>query len=108
MEGEPDAEGGAAANLAFEFDAASVGPDDPLHDHQPQAGAFLLGGVEGLEDAVDLLLRYAAAGIGHAEPDAVGAFAGLQREGAAGGHGLESILDEVDEDLLNRHRNSVV
>src|ERR1017187_3696184 len=84
VEREPDAEGGAAADLAFEFDAAAVGADNPLHDHQAQAGAFLLGGIEGLEDPVDLLLRNAAASVGDADPDAVGAFAGLQREGAAG------------------------
>jgi len=104
VEGEPDAEGGATADLAFKLDATAVGTDDTLNDHQAQAGALLLGGVEGLEDAVDLLLRNAAAGVSHANPDAVGALAGLQGERAAFGHGLQGILDEVDEDLLDLRR----
>jgi hypothetical protein len=48
-----------------------------------------------------VLAELAAAGIGDADPDAVGAFAGLQGERAAFGHGLEGVLDEVDQHLLD-------
>jgi hypothetical protein len=33
VEGEPDAKGRAAADLAFELDAATMGADYPLHNH---------------------------------------------------------------------------
>ena len=80
MERQPDAEGRAASELALNFDASPVGADDALHDHQAQTGAFLLGGIEGLEDPVELFLGNAAPGIGDADPDAVGAFPGLERQ----------------------------
>ena len=63
MERQPDAERGAPAHMAVEFNPAVVRADNPLHDHQAQPRALLLGGVKWLEDPVDLLLWYAAAGV---------------------------------------------
>src|SRR5664280_2585641 len=101
MQWQPDPEGRAPAQVALKLDPSAMGSDDALHDHQAQAGAFFLRGIERFEDAVDLLLWDASAGIRHADPDAIGTFSRLQREGAALGHGLESVLDEIHQDLLD-------
>ena len=58
-------------DVAFQFNPAAVRAHDALHNHQAEAGAFFLGRVKRLENAVDLFLRNAAAGVGHAHPDAV-------------------------------------
>ena len=51
-----------------------------------------------------MLLRNSAPGVNHADPDTVGTLACLQGERAAFGHGLQGVLDEVDQDLLDLHR----
>src|SRR5581483_2517650 len=99
-ERQPDPEGGAAADMAFEFDAAVMGADDPLDDHQAEARAFFLGGEEGFENAIDIVLRDTTAGLGDADPNAVSARAGSEGEHAALGHCLHGVLDEIDEHLL--------
>ena len=68
MQRQPDAERRAAADVAFQFDPPVVRADNPLDNHQAQAGALFLGRVKRLEDAVDLLLRNAAAGVGSRSP----------------------------------------
>ena len=101
VERQPDAKAGPASDLALELNAAAMGADDALNDHQAQAGAFLLGGEKGVEDAVELFLGDAAAGVGHADPDAVSAFTRLEGEGAAFAHGLHGVFDEIDQHLLD-------
>src|SRR5437773_11181413 len=83
---EPNAKAGAAPHLALQVNAATVGADDALDDHQTQAGAFLLGGKKRVEDAVELFLGDAAASVGHADPDAINALAGLEGERATFAH----------------------
>jgi len=56
MQRQPDAESRAASKLALDFDAAVVGANDPLNDHETQAGPFFLCRVERLEQPVDLVL----------------------------------------------------
>ena len=55
-------------------------PHNALHNHQAQTGAFLLRRIKRFEDAVDLLLRNAAARVRHAHPDAFARFARLQSQ----------------------------
>ena len=99
--GQPDLEGGPLPHRAADADAASVLADDAFHDHQSETGAFFLGGVERLENVVQLLLRNAAAGVGDADPDSVGRLTSGRGESAAAGHGLHGILDQVDQDLFD-------
>ena len=101
---EPNAERGPPPYLALDFDMPTVRPDDALDDHQTQAGAFFFGGEERLKDTIDLFLRNAAAGVRHAEPNAIGAFAGLKRQRPPFGHRLERVFDEIDEHLLDLRR----
>src|SRR4026207_1522088 len=95
VEWQPDPGPGAFANVAFEIDPAVVIANDPLHDHQAQTGTLLLGGVERLEDAVDLFLWNATAGVAHAYHHAIHAGIGLHVEHAAPGHGLDGVFDQV-------------
>ena len=65
----------------------------------------LLGGEEGVEDARQVLGADAAAGVAHGDAHATCivhrvAVDRLQRQRAAGGHGLHGIDDEVDQHLL--------
>ena len=85
---EPDAEGGAPANVAFHFDASTVGAHDALHNHQAQPGALFLGGIERVKYPVDFLLGNAAARVRHAQPDAIRTLPSLQGEHSAFGHRL--------------------
>ena len=75
--------------------------DDPLHDHQPQAGAFLLGREERLKDLVDLLLWNAAAGVRHADPDTFARHAGREGQPPVAGHRVHRVLDQVHQHLLD-------
>ena len=104
MQRQPDAERRAPAGVAFQFDPAAVRADDALHNHQTQSGALFFGREKRLKNAVDLFLRNAAAGVGHAHPDAVRAFAGLQRQRAALGHRLHRVFDEIHQNLLHLRR----
>ena len=90
--------------MAFQFNPAVVGAHNPLDDHQAQAAAFFLGRIKRLEDAVELLLRNAAAGVGHAHPDAVAVLAGLQSQRAARRHGLRRVFHQVHQHLLQLRR----
>ena len=45
-------------------DVAAVDGDDALADRETEAAAARLGGEEGLEDALDILLREAGTGVG--------------------------------------------
>ena len=54
--------------LAARLDRAAVGVDDLLRDRQAEAGAVVLRGVEGAEDAGERLRRDAGSVVAHAHP----------------------------------------
>ena len=60
-----EAEGGAAPDVAFQFDAAVVRAHDALHDHEPEAGAFFLGGIISFKNTDDFFGRNAGTVIGN-------------------------------------------
>jgi hypothetical protein len=60
VQGEPDSEHGAGSGVVFQFNAPAVLPDNPLDNHQSQAGPFFLGREKRLKNMVDLLLGDAA------------------------------------------------
>ena len=68
-----DAEGGAGAGFAPHVNPATVLPDYAVGKRQAEPGALAngFGGEEGLEDALQVLRRDAAAGVGDLDPDAV-------------------------------------
>ena len=90
----------------LEPNQAVVTVDVTEHDRQPESMRLcvVFCRVKWFKDAVDLVGRNAAAGVGDGEQDAVGAKGGLQGEPPAPGHGVEGVLDEVDENLLDLRR----
>src|SRR5712672_325073 len=88
MQRKPNSKSCSASDLALQFNPAAMSTHNSLDDHQTEAGALLLGGVEGFENAIYLLLGNSAAGIGNANPNAVVTFARLQGQRSAPGHGL--------------------
>src|SRR5688572_2723846 len=98
-------EGAPLASLADHLDRSLVVADDALAHRQAQARALAvgLGGEERLEDVRRFLGADTDAGVGdgHGEAgDAVrGAHFAPHGEGAAAGHGVERVVEEVDEDL---------
>jgi hypothetical protein len=56
---QPDAKGCPLPHVALQLDAPTVIAHDALHNHQAQAAAFFLRGVERFKDAVDCLTRRA-------------------------------------------------
>ena len=109
--GEEEGEDGAAAAwvvAAADVEAAVMFFDDTAGDPEAEAGAEgVLGGVEGLEDAMADGGGHAVAVVGDGDADAaaLGALAGggadAQAEDAAGGHGVEGVADEVGDDLAD-------
>src|SRR5438874_13244711 len=80
---QPDAKGGSLPDMALEFYQAPVLAHDALNDHQTQPRPLLFGGEKRFENAVQLVRRYAAAGIANADPDTLRARASLHRPHAA-------------------------
>src|SRR5260370_607806 len=95
MQRQPDPKSCSASDLAFQFNAAAVSAHDSLHDHQTQAGAFFFGGIEWFKDPINLLLWNTAPGIGHAHPNPIRSFAGLQRKRPGLGHRLYGVWVSV-------------
>ncbi len=121
-DGEIEVEGGAFADFGFDFDEGAVAFDDAVDDGEAHAGGFgeAACGEEGLEDLVAYVGVDAAAGVAHGEAEpgdaaaegegAGGGFAVLQgdfeAEGAAAfAHGLDAVVHEVEEDLVDVFRN---
>ncbi len=74
-----------------------MGFDDLSGGWQPQAGASGLGGVEGVEGAVDGGRFHAAAGIDQIERHAAGGTSRPHDQLPAVGHGLLSVDNEVQQ-----------
>jgi hypothetical protein len=116
-----DLEGGAEAGLGVDGDGAVALLHDPVDGGQAEPGALArrLRGEEGLEDPGPDLLGHPDAGVAHREHH-VGAggdvgmeprvvfvqlhVLGLDRELPALGHGVPSVHDEIEEDLLHLRR----
>src|SRR5215510_26646 len=60
---EHDAEDRSAADVAADFDASAVLPDDVLRDPQTQAGSLLAGREKRIEDASEIVLGNADAAV---------------------------------------------
>ena len=103
----------APTGLARDVDPAAVLVHDRLRDGEAEAGALagLLGGEEGLEDALQIGGIDAGPLVGDPHPAALdrrGSAAGPHRrtvtgadqETAAGGHGVDAVQHEVGEHLL--------
>src|SRR5262245_45216476 len=87
--GESDGERGTHAHLARDPDLAAVAAEDGMHHRETEAGplAGRLGGVEGIEDVLQMLGRDADARVPYFEADtAVGGDPRPQLELAALGH----------------------
>jgi len=85
----------------LQFDTPTVISNDTLNNHQPEAGALFLCGIEGLEDSADLFLRYPTTCVGDTHPDPLGESSGFNRKEPTAGHRLHRILDQVHEDLFD-------
>jgi hypothetical protein len=68
-----------------------------LHEGQPEAGAALLGRVEGVEDPPQVLRRDAAAGVAHQHLHRPLGPPRRHGEGAAAGHGLAGVAHQVEQ-----------
>src|SRR5574341_2050876 len=85
--------------------------DEPLADGQPEAGAVRLRREVRIEDAATYLFRDARPRVADLHRDDASlraALGGLEVdcEVAAGGHRLQRVLNQVDEDLLKQARVS--
>src|SRR6185437_8108620 len=104
--GEFKAEGGAVSNSAIYLDASRMLLDDAVCHREAKSGAAaltvgrsILGGEEGVVDALHMLRSDSRAGIRNEDADAA-IHLGCHAERAAGGHGVLGIDEEVQEDLL--------
>ena len=84
---------------------AAVQLDDRAADRQPDAEAIGFGGVERVEDAVQMFARDAAAGVAYGERREARVQRGRDRDqrfpgGAIGDAGVNRVLQEVEHHLL--------
>src|SRR5688500_7445374 len=92
------------ASYVFRLDPAAMRFDDRAHNRQPHPEAFLLGGEKLLEKMGARRLRDPMAMIAHAHRNHSVAIEGGDMHFALGrrrlAHGLESIVDQSNQDLL--------
>ena len=115
--GQIDTEVGAPSWRAVDDDEAAGLADDAVDGRQPKpgTGADFLGREEGLEDAPDVLLRDAGAGVHHLDQRIVsgrhqlgaplhglvnGKVGGPDGQRAAAEHGVACVDGEVNDDLI--------
>src|SRR5712691_1687414 len=104
-DGDGEMELGAAADFAFDPDAAAVHFDDVLGDGEAQAGAAELAGarsvdaIEALEDARLVGGGDADAGIGDGEDDFGAAGFGADRDLAARERVLRGVVEQILQDF---------
>src|SRR5437870_6132338 len=107
VERELDPEGGAASfagPVPDHRDRARVLADDAVSDGETESGtgAHVLGGEEGVEDALLRSLRYAGPGVAEPEPHHALPDDGVDVDELGGGirQRVTGVGQEVDEDLL--------
>jgi hypothetical protein len=84
--------------------------NDLMHNRKPKPGPILIGGEEGVEDATEVLRRYAESRILHDHLDSVAQrppresahITGPDRQRSLGGHRLQRIQDQVQNRLLQQ------
>ena len=86
--------------LAFDAHLAAMRAHDPLHDHQAQPVPAGLGRVVGLKELHQVLLADSAAAVPEKEVDRVVIGVGPDPELTARLHGLDRVLRQVEEHLL--------
>ena len=94
--GDADAESGTGAagtDAGAHAYAALMAMDDVPRQREAEAVALALGGEEGLEDGVDVLVRNAAAVVGDGEVDTAIATTHAEMQRAIGGEGVEGVDD---------------
>src|SRR5262249_15781050 len=100
---QADEELGAAADLAGDVHGPGVRLDDLLRDRHAEAGALLLGGEEGIEDAVELLGRDAAPVVADTHHGVVAAVLDEELVATvvrAAVEGADGVVGHVRDDLL--------
>src|ERR1700742_572393 len=97
MDGHPY----AFSFVAFDFDFASMFPNNSANDQQPEARTRGLSGEVGLKQFAHLALRDAASGIVERDRDIQVTLPGSDVENPAAFHGLKGILDDVIKGLLH-------
>src|SRR6266568_5995753 len=100
FDGEMNGDAGAAAGRALVLEAAAVLDDDAAREHDPEPGAVGARGEERRADARQRLGRDAAAAVADADLGAAVAPADLERDRRARRAGLDGVLYQVDERLL--------
>jgi len=106
-EREGEVEGGAGAELAFSPDASAVGLNDVLDNSKSQAGtagfarACFVDAIEALEDAIKVFEGDAGTEVLHAELDFSGQESGANANVLPFPSVLESVLNQVAEDLVH-------
>src|SRR6516164_7338028 len=102
--GQGELEYSAARFVRLRPQFASMRIDDGLAYRQPHARSTGLGGVEGLEDSIEMLRINARSGIAHCDEDAclilLCADQKLSRPLLNRAHCFSRIQDEVQHDLL--------
>ena len=99
--GKDQGEARAFADRALDLEAAAHRADQRPRLVGADAEALFLGRDEGLEQArADEILGHAAAAVGNLDDDVAAAFEGAQIDRVVGRAGVDRVLDEVDERLL--------
>src|SRR5690606_4795418 len=92
--------GGPHAELTFEQEPTPVLAHDPLCDHETEASSTWASGVVRLLHFLELLCRHAVSGVDHAELERFGIMTDVERQTPPLGHGMQSILGQVQQSLL--------
>ena len=100
--GEIDSECGAATLFTGHGDGAVMVTDYGLHDRQAEAGALLLGGVVGSEEAGTFFWSEAFTGVAHFDANGVRVVGGAKSECATSGHGIEGVEHEILESTVEK------
>src|SRR5580692_8178404 len=91
---------GARSFLGFDADTSAVRLEDLIHDGQAQAGAAGEAGLKGFEDARGLGRVNADSGVANLDARPMFIRVNADREHAARGHGAQSVVAEVPENLF--------
>src|SRR5580704_919692 len=81
--------------------------DYGLHDRQAEAGALLLGGVVGSEEAGTFFWSEAFTRVAHFDANGVRVVGGAKSECATSGHGIEGVEHEILESTVEKIRVGV-